>query len=550
MSSAVRSLVRRIGVATAALVLVSACADQPTQPDPDISFAKGGGGGGPKVDAADPPSAPQDITLDVRVIGSGFDNGSVVKFLQGGQSTPKIVTNSSTFIDKNNIIANITIAVDAEVTLYDIEVTSSRGKKGIGSELFSVTSAQSQPVVQAVDPTIASRGNTLDVRVLGSGFDNGSQVTWLLGGVPAVGVTTNSTVYVDKSEVVANITIAPDAEEGLHDVEVVTGSGKRAVGVEMFNVSDGFVEHWSVFHDITYYERGTETDIVLLSSDGSVPPVRIDLAENDFWLYLGSPWGPDVNTLIFCGDEGVYGLRRVAPAVARGELLFTPSCVNIPHWSPDGLMIAYERIPDTPPVEGVQHFELFVRPVDLSGAPTGPEVQISNDPDVQKNSITWSPDSRRVAMLSSDLGVIVYEFPNFPDVTDVSRQTVITTAELGGGASAVSWANHSDRLAITKSNPTDILIVDFESGVTVTCNLTADLDVPARNPVWSPDDSKLLFQRKLNFPGAGGFEHDLVTVELSPDRPGCPAAYSEEVLVPVTGNKRNRAWGMYPQWRR
>ena len=47
MSSTARSLVRRIVVATAALVLVSACADQLTQPDPDIAFAKGGGGGGP-----------------------------------------------------------------------------------------------------------------------------------------------------------------------------------------------------------------------------------------------------------------------------------------------------------------------------------------------------------------------------------------------------------------------------------------------------------------------------------------------------------------------
>ncbi|MCH7563225.1 MAG: hypothetical protein IH968_05305, partial [Gemmatimonadetes bacterium] len=200
------------------------------QPDPEILFAKGGGGGGPTVDAADPNSAPQDIRLDVQVIGSGFDNGSVVKFLKGGQSTPKIVTNSSTFIDKNNIIANITIAVDAEVTLYDIEVTTSRGKKGIGSELFSVTTARSQLVVQAVDPALASRGITLDVRVLGSGFDNGSQVTFL-GEAPAAGVTTNSTVYVGKSELVANITIAAGAEEGLYDVEVVTGSGKRAVGV-------------------------------------------------------------------------------------------------------------------------------------------------------------------------------------------------------------------------------------------------------------------------------------------------------------------------------
>ena len=133
------------------------------------------------------------------------------------------------------------------------------------------------------------------------------------------------------------------------------------------------------------------------------------------------------------------------------------------------------------------------------------------------------------------LGIIVY------DVTDLSRQTIITPAELGEGAGSVSWANHSDRLAVTTGHPTDILFVDFDGAVTVTCNLTADLDVSARNPTWSPDDSKLLFQRK----------RDLVTVELSSGRPGCPAVYSEDVLVPLTGkNWRTRAWGTYPQWRR
>jgi probable HAF family extracellular repeat protein len=116
---------------------MTGCSDRTDSPTVvDVQFAKGGGG--TSVDAADPNSAPQDITLDVRVIGSGFDDGSVVKFLKGGQSSPKIVTNSSTFIDRHNIVANITIAVDAEVTLYDIEVTTLRGKKGMGSELFSV----------------------------------------------------------------------------------------------------------------------------------------------------------------------------------------------------------------------------------------------------------------------------------------------------------------------------------------------------------------------------------------------------------------------------
>jgi probable HAF family extracellular repeat protein len=172
---------------------MTGCSDRADSPTVvEVQFAKGGGG--TSVDAADPSSAPQDTTLDVRVIGSGFDDGSVVKFLLGGQSAPKIVTNSSTFIDRENIVANITIALDAEVTLYDIEVTTSRGKKGMGSELFSVkkkgdtepefvitttdlgtlpgsSSAKARSVVSGPD------GNS--VRVVGESGDRASY--WTLG---------------------------------------------------------------------------------------------------------------------------------------------------------------------------------------------------------------------------------------------------------------------------------------------------------------------------------------------------------------------------------
>ncbi len=131
----------RIRHALVALTMVGigACAgDRPTGPDASILAAKGGGGGGPKVKAADPNSAPQDTTLDIRVIGSGFEDSSVVTLLLAGKSTPKILTNSTTFEDENNLIANVTIALDAEIAFYDIEVAPPRGRPGVGSELFSV----------------------------------------------------------------------------------------------------------------------------------------------------------------------------------------------------------------------------------------------------------------------------------------------------------------------------------------------------------------------------------------------------------------------------
>ncbi|MCZ6756405.1 MAG: hypothetical protein O7E49_13935, partial [Gemmatimonadetes bacterium] len=128
-----------------AWLLVGLLGCQETQPTdtagPELLAAKGGGGGGgpgPKVKAAVPDEAPQDTTLTVRVIGSGFDDGSTVRFLLAGQSAPKMVVNSSTFVNEDSLDVNVTIALDADVASYDIEVTTLRGKKGIGSEKFSV----------------------------------------------------------------------------------------------------------------------------------------------------------------------------------------------------------------------------------------------------------------------------------------------------------------------------------------------------------------------------------------------------------------------------
>ena len=124
------------GVTMLAALLAAGCSNERgVETIVEPQFARGGG---PSVEAADPPEAPQDVTLDVQIIGSGFEDGSQVTFLLAGESTPKILTNSSTFVDSNTLVANITIAPDADLAFYDIQVMSIRGKKGIGSELFAV----------------------------------------------------------------------------------------------------------------------------------------------------------------------------------------------------------------------------------------------------------------------------------------------------------------------------------------------------------------------------------------------------------------------------
>ncbi len=72
------------------------------------------------------------------MLGANFDNGSTVRFLLGGKPTKDITTNSTTFGDTEELVANITIALDADTVKYDIEVTTSKKRRGIGTELFEV----------------------------------------------------------------------------------------------------------------------------------------------------------------------------------------------------------------------------------------------------------------------------------------------------------------------------------------------------------------------------------------------------------------------------
>jgi hypothetical protein len=160
------SLTDRLCLAACPMLLaaVAGCAGSPpTAPAAaGPALARGGNGGGgsgggatPGVDRTDPESAPQGVTLDVRVLGSNYDGGSRVTFLLDGSATPKVRTNATTFVSPTELIANITIAVDAQPDRYDVQVTASGGKKGIGIELFAVTAPPLDLATLPADPVPA-----------------------------------------------------------------------------------------------------------------------------------------------------------------------------------------------------------------------------------------------------------------------------------------------------------------------------------------------------------------------------------------------------------
>ena len=139
--SRVPPLPGRFAVLTA--MLLAACVGtSPDEREGEPSLAKGGGSGGaaadPAVTATDPTSAPQDTTITLRVLGTGYDRGSKVELLLNGQSLTTIKTNSTKYVNSTELAANITIAADALVDSYDVAVTTSTGRRGVGTELFAV----------------------------------------------------------------------------------------------------------------------------------------------------------------------------------------------------------------------------------------------------------------------------------------------------------------------------------------------------------------------------------------------------------------------------
>jgi hypothetical protein len=233
---------------------LAACGGSNDQTDPGLAAAKGGTTGGPgtpTVDAVDPTEAEQGTTLDVRVFGSGYDQGSTADLLLDGQATSEVVTNHTTFVNQGEVIANITIAEAAVVDRYDVRVTTSRGKKGIGIEKFQV-----QPKLKGTTPvtvTFADRpGDAVRSDGAGSYSETGSTGIHISGngnlmfwprqfGTPTRSVRVTTTVFDGSTtdRFFTNNHTNPGGDNGLGLLGLPPGTTGAAVVEVELNQDDG-----------------------------------------------------------------------------------------------------------------------------------------------------------------------------------------------------------------------------------------------------------------------------------------------------------------------
>jgi hypothetical protein len=166
-----RRAVQRTVAAVASLLFIVACGNEPAKSPVAPQMAKGGPAAGtPAVTATDPSFGAQGQQfLTVRVLGSGFNASAKATWERGGVADTMITVHGTTFVSSSELRATISIAPNADTTLYDVAVTQDTDngrKKGVGIELFQVAdlvslsgavTANKQPVAVEQDDTLQLR---------------------------------------------------------------------------------------------------------------------------------------------------------------------------------------------------------------------------------------------------------------------------------------------------------------------------------------------------------------------------------------------------------
>lgn len=132
-----------------------------------------GGGISVSVSAVDPDTVPSDTILTVRVLGSGFTEGSTVSWELAGSPTSAVTKTETpvTFVSAKELQVEIAVAADAPLALYDAVVTVAGGKRGIGVEALTVVAKPIPlPELDGMNVSQADDVNDLGV-VVGYGVD-------------------------------------------------------------------------------------------------------------------------------------------------------------------------------------------------------------------------------------------------------------------------------------------------------------------------------------------------------------------------------------------
>ena len=379
---ATHRFVRVFLLGAVAVGMSTACSDrQPTLPA--IRAAAGGGNGGVTVTATDPDSATQDTTLDVVVSGSGFDQGSQAQWAIAGVPSTKIRTNSMRFVTSKKLIANITIAIDADTGLYDVMVTASTGKKGIGSELFRVRpkggvgNSAANPEIVYCCVAVANANGSNPSRVL----ERGDEPSWSPLGTGALTDPFQIVVHQGPGQQPGQLMVA--------DVAIINGV-PTTIATRSLSPMWAWSPAWSPLGDEIAYTEGSTVDPpsslwVIPAADGL--PAAVYHGEGDVRF---ATWSPDGRHLAFTEGTSTGPMIKIVDRASGASWVVIDSTlfqwIRYPDWARTKNAIAFGAY------TGGASAHVYIVDLDANLRPIGPPRRVVRGASMP----SWSPDDMRL----------------------------------------------------------------------------------------------------------------------------------------------------------
>jgi len=379
--------------------------------------------------------------------------------------------------------------------------------------LFSLAWMASPPplvaqdvVVSAAVPDNAPQGTVnLNVQVKGNGFKKGAIAKWLVTGTTDPGgVTVNTTTYVSTTELLANITVASNAQSlKKFDIQVMLTSGRTGKGIELFKVI------YSPPDPAIAYIVGSvfNGDLTVVNADGA--SVTTLLKEDRLYEYSQPSWSPDGSQLVFVRDDGfyqgwIYVVNKDGSNLHQVLELSNYSFAG-PVWSPAPLADGQYKILFRDQVVPGGPSDLFLVNLDGSGL-----VNLTNTTGYDEFYPTWNPTATRFAaqvyvpapaypMPMAD--IVVYDVAWVDGVFTATPSINLTDAGPLKDAKVftLDWANTQDKIVLEArfdyNNPSDFWVIDLNDDPANPIRLTQTSSVDEFTPSWSADDSKIVYRR-------------------------------------------------------
>ncbi|HBU69253.1 MAG TPA: hypothetical protein DEE98_02595 [Elusimicrobia bacterium] len=270
----------------------------------------------PVVSGVAPTEANQGDTVSVTISGSKFTNGSSVAFSGTGVSA------TTTTINANQIVADVTVAAGAAIGARNLTVTTSDGKIGTLAAAFTV--ADSSPTVSSISPSSGNQSDAISVTISGSNLTNLASVSLGAG----ITITTTS---VSSTQLSANLLIAAGASLGQRNLTVTKIDGKYNTLSNCFTV--GYASPTFTNASPNYANQG-DTLTVTLNGTNFRDGAAVTISGSGITIATTSVSATQIGALFTISTTAAQGSRSITITNNDGKYVSASGAFTVAYASP------------------------------------------------------------------------------------------------------------------------------------------------------------------------------------------------------------------------